>query len=604
MKYKLIKKYPTSPEVGTVIHNHYSKIFISENHPYNIEEKDILPEYWAKYVFTSEDGVDLFVGDRYFPVPIKDISHVKAFTITNLNAICQDLVSLNYDHINYKFFSTEKAAKDYLESLKKRQIKDSDNSKAIRVKKDNIDCMIQINTRNTIITKEQTQKAVKLAEEIVDNKLKPEIGKWYKHDCGVIALYADTKYKIGFNDDGTYADNWEMPIEEFETNQWKLANPDKVKELFLNECKRRFPIGCKIKNNGLAKSSKPSKGIINNHNFRIELTSIWVNASDLYGIKVFENGIWAEVEQIKYLADEFQVLELNSYNNEQPVSPNGKLFDNKEDAEKYHKSLLKANTGKFKIGDKIKVIRKCESFEGNWIGNWVENMDDSVNNTFIIKQIYINYGYKLAMKNDKGHFYFPEFVLELVESPLVKIDDKFIYPSDLKEDKIYFIRGEYKHIIKFKEIKNNYISAKIDLIYSNSIEDGGNLYKNSEATTLNKVKQFREATKEEILWLETCEKNNKFIPYEDVFLIDNLKKDEIYCIEDETGKYIFKFHEYDRYKFQIIKSCSLYLGFNKLFNDSIECAFTKNLDTTIRKATQEEIDLLNAYKTIHNFKTK
>jgi hypothetical protein len=48
-------------------------------------------------------------------------------------------------------------------------IDDNDTTKRIRVQKDGADCSIKIDAVNTVITPEQTQKAVQLAKEIVDN---------------------------------------------------------------------------------------------------------------------------------------------------------------------------------------------------------------------------------------------------------------------------------------------------------------------------------------------------------------------------------------------------------------------------------------------------
>jgi len=75
---------------------------------------------------------------------------------------------------------------------------------------------------------------------------------------------------------------------------------------------------------------------------------------------------------------------------------------------------LQAYTGKFKIGDKVKVIRKAESQEGNWETCWTDPMTKIIGKTFIIDNIDStnNYGYR----NKVLKCYFPEFVLEKVET--------------------------------------------------------------------------------------------------------------------------------------------------------------------------------------------
>ena len=72
---------------------------------------------------------------------------------------------------------------------------------------------------------------------------------------------------------------------------------------------------------------------------------------------------------------------------------------------------LKTNTGKFKVGDKVKVTRKCNSYEGDWENWWSSEMDKCVNETYKITNEFpmSSNGYKL----DCG-YWFPEFVLEKV----------------------------------------------------------------------------------------------------------------------------------------------------------------------------------------------
>jgi hypothetical protein len=72
---------------------------------------------------------------------------------------------------------------------------------------------------------------------------------------------------------------------------------------------------------------------------------------------------------------------------------------------------LKANTGKFKVGDIVRVTRVAKTYEHDWQAGWVSIMDNSVNETFEIVEDRNNLGYRL-----ENSFLYPEFILELVGS--------------------------------------------------------------------------------------------------------------------------------------------------------------------------------------------
>lgn len=117
-KFKLIKKFPSSPEVGTIFTGGegfcYKERGMDGKKPFSSSlmtylEKDVEnnPEYFAPCLFTTEDGVDVYKGDRYFFLSIA-------------NEILQVIACGNSDDFSndIKRFSTYGAAKAYLDSLK------------------------------------------------------------------------------------------------------------------------------------------------------------------------------------------------------------------------------------------------------------------------------------------------------------------------------------------------------------------------------------------------------------------------------------------------------------------------------------------------------
>jgi len=111
-KYKCIREYPFGPPIGTITH-------IAKNvYGYGVIES--YSEFWEeikeKPLFTTEDGVEIFKGDDYWQV----IPEFRHYFIGN-----NDYERRSCD----KHFSTEKAAKDYIEMNKpmysKKQIMDA-----------------------------------------------------------------------------------------------------------------------------------------------------------------------------------------------------------------------------------------------------------------------------------------------------------------------------------------------------------------------------------------------------------------------------------------------------------------------------------------------
>lgn len=77
---------------------------------------------------------------------------------------------------------------------------------------------------------------------------------------------------------------------------------------------------------------------------------------------------------------------------------------------------------KFKVGDKVRVIRKARSFENNWNNSWNGTMDKAINEIGIITRdvgmqgLSIKFGVDSDIYNTdcNQEYQFPYFVLEKV----------------------------------------------------------------------------------------------------------------------------------------------------------------------------------------------
>ena len=78
------------------------------------------------------------------------------------------------------------------------------------------------------------------------------------------------------------------------------------------------------------------------------------------------------------------------------------------------KKKLELFSGKFKVGDKVKVLRKAKDHEGDWVDTWNADMDTSVGKT--LEVININKGlHEYELRDGLVNFGYPEFILELAE---------------------------------------------------------------------------------------------------------------------------------------------------------------------------------------------
>lgn len=113
-KYKLRKLYPGLPKslkVGDILTGGNDWMYRWENR--EIGEKSIsseeitFTEFFSPYVFTTEDGVDIYSEDLFYFIAYDEVW----LTIANIEKDCR-----KYG----KTFFTEKAAQEYLDSLKSK----------------------------------------------------------------------------------------------------------------------------------------------------------------------------------------------------------------------------------------------------------------------------------------------------------------------------------------------------------------------------------------------------------------------------------------------------------------------------------------------------
>ena len=107
---------------------------------------------------------------------------------------------------------------------------------------------------------------------------------------------------------------------------------------------------------------------------------------------------------------------------------NKKEFSTEQVAKNHLSSNLKSYTGKFKEGDKVKVIRKAESREGDWKNCWVSDfMDKFIGKTITIANSPSDFNdYRFI----DCPFGLPEFILEKVEPVFYTEEGNPIYPGE------------------------------------------------------------------------------------------------------------------------------------------------------------------------------
>ena len=111
------------------------------------------------------------------------------------------------------------------------------------------------------------------------------------------------------------------------------------------------------------------------------------------------------------LGDEEQPFYVNEFVVSAPSSWTCIIVKKEEPYAERAKKWVEAND--IKVGDYVKVTRKANEHEHGWKGLWLDDMDESVAKTLMVKDIGI-YDNNIGLEDD---YYYPYFVLEKIELP-------------------------------------------------------------------------------------------------------------------------------------------------------------------------------------------
>lgn len=94
----------------------------------------------------------------------------------------------------------------------------------------------------------------------------------------------------------------------------------------------------------------------------------------------------------------------------------------------------------FKVGDKVRVLRKAGNYEMGWgttwakkKDNWVGEIGEVVDVDLLALEVGFTIGFNIGLKEEES-WYFPFFVLEKVEEEYYCVGDRFI-----KDDEIFVL---------------------------------------------------------------------------------------------------------------------------------------------------------------------
>lgn len=123
MKYKLIKEYPNSPKLNSIVEEDSNGIFFKRIgeliYLYTKDQIKDYPEFWEEVkepLFITEDGKSVYVGDIYYTVFIKE-DCIETFKVMG-KWIAKELDEYTSWSKDCKYFSSKEAAEKYIEENK------------------------------------------------------------------------------------------------------------------------------------------------------------------------------------------------------------------------------------------------------------------------------------------------------------------------------------------------------------------------------------------------------------------------------------------------------------------------------------------------------
>ena len=131
-EYKVIKKYPNGPEIGTIVKKigwGFTVQWIEDNPE---EAKEYFEEITKKYLFTTIDGIEIYEGDEYYIVMPRS-----NYNIQKEEPAKKDWYKKDW---GYLYFSNKKEAINHINYIKpiysRKEIQDAleNNFKMVEVK--------------------------------------------------------------------------------------------------------------------------------------------------------------------------------------------------------------------------------------------------------------------------------------------------------------------------------------------------------------------------------------------------------------------------------------------------------------------------------------
>lgn len=117
-KYKLIKTYPSSPNLGEIVKQGDNKCYVGSLHTiYSTNHIENQPEFWKELkepLFQTEDGIDMYEDDTYWTLRTKDNDWLfEDKVVKNINYFYSSEKDYSKTTGIY-YFSTKKAAENYI----------------------------------------------------------------------------------------------------------------------------------------------------------------------------------------------------------------------------------------------------------------------------------------------------------------------------------------------------------------------------------------------------------------------------------------------------------------------------------------------------------